>query len=1113
MNKKIYILAMLVICRATLSAQTTTISGPPDSWSFGKVTVLANGNYVVTDPDWDNGATSSAGAVYLYNGFTKALISTLTGSNANDQVGSGGITLLTNGNYVVSSNNWQNGANAGTGAITWCNGSTGLNGIVSITNSLVGTNSNDHVGSGGVIALSNNNYLVTSLNWKNGANANAGAITWCKADGSTVGAVSTFNSLVGTNLNDQIGSAGIVVLLNNNYVVRFPTWKNGANANAGAVTWCKADGTTVGIVAATNSLVGTNASDQVGIGGIIVLSNNNYVVSSNNWKNGANGNAGAVTLCKADGTTLGAVSTTNSLVGTNINDRVGAGVIALSNNNYVVRSYNWKNGANVNAGAVTWCKADGTTVGAVSSTNSLVGSNAADQVGNGGVSAISTNNYIVNSNIWRNGGNTSAGAVTWCKADGTTIGAVSATNSLVGTNLNDQVGSGGVFILPNDNYVVSSFNWKNGANANAGAVTRCKGDGTTVGAVTTVNSLVGTNASDQVGYLGIIALSNNNYVVKSWNWKNGTNANAGAVTWCKADGSTVGAVSALNSLTGSNANDYVGGVVYPLTNNNYVVNNSTWKNGGNAGSGAVTWCKADGTTVGTVSATNSLVGTKASDYVGGGGIIVLSNNNYVVSSPDWANGANDNAGAVTWCKADGTTIGPISANNSLIGTDANMQVGSAGAKTFSNGNYGTTIAYNNGFSITQGSFSFGNANTGLTGTINSCNSIVFNPFIGISTGYSYYYNGVYDYYIVGRPDENEISIFKPDSIILANTNTVVSTNIVSTPVNVLFKDETNCMLVAKVTGAGSNAINGATTAKVWIENIQPATPGFQYVKRHYEITPATNAANATGKVTLYFTQAEFDDFNAISTIQLPTDGNDAAGKANLLIEKRPGSSIDGSGLPGTYTGIPININPADADIIWNVSASRWEVSFDVTGFSGFFLKTQTAIIPLKWLKVSGSLNNWQQATISWEVRENEVANYEVEKSIDGRNFGIIGTLHSKGDGTNIYTFIDLNSLQDIAFYRIRQVDRNNRFSYSSIIKLSITNFPSSISVYPNPAKDIIIISGSVAGSKALLTDVSGKILQELTITHTSFTADLHRYVSGLYLLKFANGVTLKILKK
>ena len=64
---------------------------PAQAGAFGtQVLPLKTGKVVVTDPT-DNLVASHSGAVYLYDGLTGALLSTLTGSHANDQVGFGGV--------------------------------------------------------------------------------------------------------------------------------------------------------------------------------------------------------------------------------------------------------------------------------------------------------------------------------------------------------------------------------------------------------------------------------------------------------------------------------------------------------------------------------------------------------------------------------------------------------------------------------------------------------------------------------------------------------------------------------------------------------------------------------------------------------------------------------------------------------------------------------------------------------------------------------------------------------------------------------------------------------------------------------------------------------------
>ena len=77
------------------------------------------------------------------------------------------------------------------------------------------------------------------------------------------------------------------------------------------------------------------------------------------------------------------------------------------------------------------------------------------------------------------------------------------TNSLVGTNRSDHVGNSGVTALTNGNYVVTQPVLGQRADRPMWGRSR-SGDGTTgiTGPVTTTNSLVGTTANDKVGYGG-----------------------------------------------------------------------------------------------------------------------------------------------------------------------------------------------------------------------------------------------------------------------------------------------------------------------------------------------------------------------------------------------------------------------------------------------------------------------------------------------------------------------------------------------------------------------------------------------------------------------------------
>src|SRR4030095_2127124 len=236
---------LMMIVAGQLHAQVTSKVGPTGSGDFGySVTALTNGNYVITDPYFIDGTVSNGGAVYLYDGKTHSLISTLKGKYNNDFLGRDGIIALNNGNFVVLSYSADNGSVVDCGAITWVNGVTGLTGMIAPANSLFGTATNDSLGSGdnyglgGVVVLDNGNYAVVSPGWDNGSIVNAGAVTLLNGSSPTSGVISSANSLVGNSTNDRVGSDGIFVLDNNHFLVRTFSWNNGTTVNAGAITWC-----------------------------------------------------------------------------------------------------------------------------------------------------------------------------------------------------------------------------------------------------------------------------------------------------------------------------------------------------------------------------------------------------------------------------------------------------------------------------------------------------------------------------------------------------------------------------------------------------------------------------------------------------------------------------------------------------------------------------------------------------------------------------------------------------------------------------------------------------------------------------------------------------------
>jgi hypothetical protein len=261
-----------------------------------------------------------------------SVANSLVGSSADDLVAGYGVTALANGNYVVRSSSWKNGTAMEAGAVTFGNGTTGTTGVISASNSLVGSNAQDFVGNRGVTALPNGNYVVSSMNWHNGELFNAGAVTFGSGTSGVTGEVSIANSLVGSSADDLVGLQDVTALAGGNYVVITPGWDfDVLLTDVGAVTLGSGTTGITGAITPANSVIGAMFADSVGQGGVMALSNGNYVVSSPFLDWDTQIDAGAVTFGNSAAGVGGTIDRSNSALGGGL--ATGLGLVVADNVN------------------------------------------------------------------------------------------------------------------------------------------------------------------------------------------------------------------------------------------------------------------------------------------------------------------------------------------------------------------------------------------------------------------------------------------------------------------------------------------------------------------------------------------------------------------------------------------------------------------------------------------------------------------------------------------------------------------------------------------------------------------------------------------------------------
>ena len=185
-----------------------------------------------------------------------------------------------------------------------------------------------------------------------------------------------------------------------------------------------------------------------------------------------------------------------------------------------------------------------------------------------------------------------------------------------------------------------------------------------------------------------------------------------------------------------------------------------------------------------------------------------------------------------------------------------------------------------------------------------------------------------------------------------------------------------------------------------------------------------------------------------------------------------------------------------------------------SGYITFF-KNTTTILPLNLLSFNGnSYPGYNE--LHWKTSDEvNTQQFELESGNDGTIFTKIATIHAAGSGDNDYSYADRKVYGGKVFYRLKMIDIDGRFTYSKIISLS-SEQSSRISIYPNPAKDVININTGNADllkTTAGLYNTDGRLLQNILINNTQQQVNVQSLPTGIYSIKFADGTVQRFIKE
>ena len=178
----------------------------------------------------------------------------------------------------------------------------------------------------------------------------------------------------------------------------------------------------------------------------------------------------------------------------------------------------------------------------------------------------------------------------------------------------------------------------------------------------------------------------------------------------------------------------------------------------------------------------------------------------------------------------------------------------------------------------------------------------------------------------------------------------------------------------------------------------------------------------------------------------------------------------------------------------------------------YIFKPGTLPVSISNFSVAREKNNH---LIQWQTTS-EISNayFDVERSANGIQFSSIGKLNAKSvqgnSNTNLlYNITDNRPLTGINYYRLKQVDKDGKSMYSSVISIKNTSANiGSISLYPNPVKsklNIQLNDFDAADITVSIFNVYGQQMMQVKSTNSGLIVlDVAHLVTGIYTVKISN---------
>ena len=176
---------------------------------------------------------------------------------------------------------------------------------------------------------------------------------------------------------------------------------------------------------------------------------------------------------------------------------------------------------------------------------------------------------------------------------------------------------------------------------------------------------------------------------------------------------------------------------------------------------------------------------------------------------------------------------------------------------------------------------------------------------------------------------------------------------------------------------------------------------------------------------------------------------------------------------------------------------KWSDPFDADGN----IEILNGTLPVEYAYFDAYQDD-ESVILEWETLiETNNDGFEILHSRNSADWEVIDFLEGENVASS-YQFVHFDPPVGSNYYRLKQIDLDGLFDLSEVRHVNIEQDKEALSIYPNPAHDIVNISGISNPESAYIFDTEGQLVKQYFVDRAA-RIDLSELERGIYFLRMA----------